>query len=431
VQANLSATNTAASNAAASESAAAASQSAANTSALAAAASASSITGAQAATAASALAAAGSATTAGNSATAAAAAQAAAQGYATTASAQAAAAALSASAMANISGKNSIINGMGLIAQRGASFTTTTAGNFYGGPDRFQIANGSSGANIQQSQGTMVIGGVTYPCITQTCTNTYTPNLTGVNYCGGIQQPIESFNCYKLQGQAATLSFWFQGITAGAYSCCLRAGNGSSYSAVYQFQYTTAGVPQFIVFNIPTVPQMGLIANSVQGMTINIAPCNQGTYVQPAGHNGQWQVGNYLGSGADIIWLGKAGNYVSATMIQLEPGPVATPYEWEDVGITFLKCLRYYVASLCLQGTLYIATAAGISANLPVPMRVVPTLGGFSNLNIFGGGAPTSPGVVNTNGTTAFTAAAQVDWASSSGSVGMTLFGICSCTAEF
>jgi hypothetical protein len=73
-------------------------------------------------------------------------------------------------------------------------------------------------------------------------------------------------------------------------------------------------------------------------------------------------------------------NYWQVTGIQLEAGAVATPFEFEDIGVTLAKCQRYYyriqpgVAGRHLSfGANYGTTINRTSNFLPVSMRAAPT----------------------------------------------------------
>jgi hypothetical protein len=328
-----------------------------------------------------------------------------------------------------IRGKNRIINGTGVINQRGNTAFGTTAGSLYGGPDRWMFVNGSSGAGITQSQGSMTINGVTQPSIAQTVT-TAVASLSAGNYLGGLHQRVEGFNAYDLMGQPVTLQFWFKSSVAGTYSVALLDGT-STNSCVEQFTYTTASTPQFVTITFPAIPSNAVVPfSNATGLQIRIGALNNGTYAAPSGSLGAWTAANYITGTNNAAWASTVGNVMQATLVQLEAGTVATAFETEDPSITYLRCLRYHASNLVFQGTLYITTAAGVMAPLPIPMRAIPTVGAFTNLNIYGAGSPTSPGVVNTSGTTTMVAYAQIDWASSSGSVGLTMFATASVDAE-
>lgn len=288
--------------------------------------------------------------------------------------ANAASTAFVAAAIAPFTGKNRIINGMGLVNQR----TNTALGvnvSGYGGPDRWQAGASGSGAAITQTQGSMVINGVNYACINQTAATAGT-TFTGANYVLGIAQPIEGLNCYDLMGQQATVSFWFQAAVAGSYSVAVK-GYTTAISNVTQFTYNTANTPQRVVITLPALPAtLAIPFSAAGGLYLYIGACNQGTLTSASGHSNAWQAGSFFSSPADVMWANTAGKYIAATMIQLEAGSQATPYEWLDSGRVLEQCLRY---CWVLAGAgLYLAagstTSVNTQLNCPVPMRATPTV---------------------------------------------------------
>lgn len=291
-----------------------------------------------------------------------------------------------------IVGKNRIINGMGLAIQRGnTAFAVNASG--YGGPDRFACNNSGTGAAITQSQGQITANGTTYPSVTQTVVTAGT-SYTGTNYLTGICQSIEGANCFDLMGQEVTLSFLFQASVAGLYSAALR-GYATSSSNLTQFNYTTAGAPQRVVITLPGVPtSMAIPGTSAGGLVLHIAACTQGTYCSPSGFSGVWQTGEFFGSPSDTMWGSTVGHYISATMIQLEAGPVATEFEWIDYGRLLRQCQRYYwlwgASSVNIAG-MHTNTTTGYSFGLryPVTMRATPSgllVGSWLWTNATGGG---------------------------------------------
>jgi hypothetical protein len=70
-------------------------------------------------------------------------------------------------------------------------------------------------------------------------------------------------------------------------------------------------------------------------------------------------------------------NYWQITGVQLEAGSVATPFEFEDFGVTLAKCQRYYQRTTGTRNfgitTAQIATDAYGYIPLPCSMRVPPT----------------------------------------------------------
>jgi hypothetical protein len=85
-------------------------------------------------------------------------------------------------------------------------------------------------------------------------------------------------------------------------------------------------------------------------------------------------------------------NYFQITGVQLEVGAVATPFEFEDFGVTLAKCQRYYhrrtaSAAYSVFNHFGFADSTTNTFNLltfPVTLRTAPTAVDFSTLRAFG-----------------------------------------------
>ena len=184
-----------------------------------------------------------------------------------------------------------------------------------------------------------------------------------------IGQTIESINCYDLSGQSITLSFWAK---AGA-----------------NFSGATMGVQ----VNTGTVADQG--GSSYYTWTGLGGPINTGVTLTTT-----WTKYTFTGTvGAGVLEMiavffftgtGTAGADDSfyITGVQLEPGPVATPFERKLYGQVLTDCQRYFVK---LGGTtayedfgtgwFTTTTAMNFWATMPVQLRVIPTLVQTGTLN--------------------------------------------------
>ncbi|WYW03861.1 tail fiber assembly [Pseudomonas phage vB_PpuP-Pori-2] len=238
-------------------------------------------------------------------------------------------------ALANIPGRNVLINGAMMVANRGASVTVPDSTGLYGGPDRWICVN-SAGGGMSQYISTSS-GADPIPTIVQQVTATPT-DLSTTHYLGGIQQRIEGYNARKLVGKALTLSFLFQANINGVYSVALRGGT-TPQSWISTFNYTGGGAPQRFSFAIPAVPSaMNVVGNNSIGMELHIGAHNNGTYSTTTLG---WQAGTFMKFNASTGWSSTVGNYISAGEVQLEIGP-KSDYEHEDISVTLTRCQRYF-----------------------------------------------------------------------------------------
>jgi hypothetical protein len=328
------------------------------------------------------------------------------------------------SALATIQGKNRIINGAMLFQQRAAVSVTGAA--VYGAVDRYCSGINGAGGAMTLEAGSLVYNGVTYSTARMVVTSPATNLSASLNWTG-LMQRIEGFQCYDLVGQPVALQFVMQSTLAGAsYNVSLQDSAGL-YSWCESFTLP-ANTPTLVQFSIPPLPAAMTVArNNATGLVLRIGQCNNANLT--TNNLGVWQAGNFQGTGSGSGWCTQNGATLDVTLLQLEKGLVCTPFEWEDVSHTVTRCLRYYVGSVTMTGSLFNVQNAGITGYLPVTMRAAPSLSGATNLNIIGVGTPPSPGLVSAQ-STPLTAYQQIDWTPGSGALGMTLSGICSANAE-
>jgi hypothetical protein len=268
-------------------------------------------------------------------------------------------------------GKNRVINGCCRVQQRG-SFVATSTLNGYGGPDRFRVSNSSAGGTITQSAATLTYNGVVRPAVLQVATVAAT-NIAGTNFWAGINYRFEGYNVYDLVGQPVAISFIFQANNAGTYSVSLIDG-GSTFSYVTTITVATASVPQLFTILVPAIPAgASMPCSTATGLVLWIGACNTGTF-QTSTLNA-WQAGNFISAAGALSWATTAGAAISLTELQLEAGPIATPFERRSVEQEVAFCQRYYnTVSYRVDVALQASTnISSMTVTYPVTMRAQPT----------------------------------------------------------
>jgi hypothetical protein len=299
------------------------------------------------------------------------------------------AAAVNAGIASTVGMKNRIINGDCRVVQRA---TATFANNVFGhaGPDRYLAANTGAGGSFTQSAGTLVDGGVTKPCVTQTVTSPVA-DLSTNKYWTGISQVIEGYNCYDLVGQQVTISFLFKASVAGTYCVAMRdagIGAGATYSFVTSFAALANTVTKVVV-NVPTIPiGAAMPATNGRGCEVWIGAQNSGVYSTAT--NGSWVAGNYFVLGSHTQWGTTNGANISVAELQLEVGSQATEFEYRSFGAELALCQRYFYAfnpfGMGVSGTTNSLLAFRPH---PVQMRTTPIFNhNFTDAN-YVGTAPT------------------------------------------
>lgn len=241
--------------------------------------------------------------------------------------------------------RNKLINGAFSLWQRGTSFSASghVADRWYWG-----LAAGAAGTLIRTAVGPGELYGGHNPAHALAWSRTAT---TGTDV---IEQKIEDVRA--LSGRRVTLSFDARADAPGSIQVDVTQffGDGGSPSpSVYvpvQSVAVTASLQRFkLVFDVP----------SALGKTLGTT-------------------GNDF-TGVRFLFPASFGNFTNFILVnvQIEEGPVATPFESRPPAVELALCQRYYqrYTDLLLQG--YNAGAAAIHNDfiLPVEMRAAPTVG--------------------------------------------------------
>lgn len=244
-------------------------------------------------------------------------------------------------------GKNRIINGDFRIAQRGTSVACPVGALTYTA-DRWLV--GVTGAATVVGIASEAAPPFNY------LISAGVAGQTGLSF----RQRIERGNIRDLAGKQVTLSFNFY-TAGGTYAKSIiiyRANAENDFSAVTQiFSATPADTTarQSVTFTLPAEA-----ANGVEVMFL---------------------VNN----------LNNSGHAAVLFEVQLEEGPVATPFERRPVGLELMMCQRYYQVALGLA-SMY-ASAGGIGCrgmfSFEVAMRITPTLLNAGAIVSINAGAPT------------------------------------------
>jgi hypothetical protein len=302
--------------------------------------------------------------------------------------------------------RNVVINGAMQVAQRGTSTASITASAYYTA-DRFATANTTLGTWTQSVEADAPTGSGFRNSLKMLCTTADASPAAGDGL--RIDQNIEGQNLQQfLKGTASakqfSVSFWVKSNVTGTYIVWLYDEDNSRHvAASYSVLVSATWEKKTITFPADTT---GAFSND-NGRSLYLS------FWLGAGSNytsgtlaTTWA--SYTAANAAVGQTNLAAatsNYWQITGIQLEAGSVATPFEFEDYGVTLAKCQRYFqTISSKDAGDSYIVgfgpaqawgagSVSGAQAMLPVPMRSTPTLtvsgtgaqvyspnqGGFSN----------------------------------------------------
>ena len=229
--------------------------------------------------------------------------------------------------------RNRIINGNFDIWQRGVSFSTS---NTYSA-DRWHLT---------------VSGTVT---LTQETSDVPSGSTIAAKWTAGagssyaqLRQYIESDTVKKLRGKTVTASFL--GKLSANFTGTL----------VFEIYYSTASdtVAAFSGIAVPGVINVGTLSSS------GYSQCTS-TFTVPTN-----AVGLYIGVVPTSTQASTA--YALIAQVQLEPGSIATPFEFRPYGTELALCQRYGVKLGVLYGYVFTSTSIQGVISHP-PMRIAPT----------------------------------------------------------
>jgi hypothetical protein len=279
---------------------------------------------------------------------------------------------------------NAIINGAFEINQRG--FSSSTATDTYGF-DRWQMFTAGDGSTTYSAQ-TFTPGTGPAGYESTNFARLVSASQTSSAAVSRLQQAVEDVRTFA--GQTITVSFFAKAATgtpkiALELSQSFGSGGSSLVNTIGgQATISTAWARYFLTVSVP----------SVSGKTI--------------GAGSLLRVNFYTSAGTDFNArtdsLGIQSNTFDIWGVQLEAGPVATPFRRNANSIQgeLAACQRYYYRNTAIGTFNYYSTALASTTTaaqgqvlFPVTMRTAPTSVDFSNLTLYDG--------VNFNAVTALT----------------------------
>jgi hypothetical protein len=257
--------------------------------------------------------------------------------------------------------RNRIINGNFAIGQRGTTFASSANNDDAYTLDRWYILSDGNDA-IDVTQETSVVPTNQKYAIAL--------DVETTNKKFGIAQIIESDNCVGLTGGTVTLSF------KAKVSAITKLDNVKA--AIVAWSGTADTVTSDIISawgaegTNPT-----LIANA----TYENTPANLNVTTSYATYSVTASVDTASTTNIIVfIWSDvtdtTAGDFLYVTDVQLEPGPVATPFEQRPIGTELALCQRYFLSATTSSTLNVSGSTANVSyvGNFPVTMRANPTI---------------------------------------------------------
>ena len=277
--------------------------------------------------------------------------------------------------------KNRLINGDMKIDQRWTGSSNTWPGSATFTVDRWQIENTQSGKiTFQQNHGSVTppAGFTNYIGLKVAATATI-----GASDYFLFFQNIEGNNLYdfdlgKSTASVFTLSFWAYSNVTGTLGAVIKS-SGQNYSYPFTYTINSANTWEYKTVTVarPTSGTWGTGTSGTLLIGFNLG-CGSTYSGSP---DGTWQSVNVVSATGGASLMGSTSNYLYLTGIQVEKGPVATPFEFRHYGTELNLCKRYYwqIVSgtgqeIMINGTAFQTNQWETVVTYPVEMRSVPTI---------------------------------------------------------
>lgn len=193
-----------------------------------------------------------------------------------------------------------------------------------------------------------------------------------------VSQKVEGLNAASFgfgqsQSGYVTLSFWAYSTKTGTHCVSLR---NSAANRAYVGEYTVfaSNTWEKKTVTIPVDTSGTWLYDTGTGVTV--------TWCLAAGTNyqttaGAWAAGNYVASANQVNCMDSTSNSFRIALCRLEPGKVATQFEWRPRTTEELLCARYCPSftgiGAIAAGHAYSTTNALVEFVFIVPPRVAPT----------------------------------------------------------
>lgn len=295
-----------------------------------------------------------------------------------------------------LSNRNVVINGAMQIAQRGTSTASITAADVFV-VDRFatnlsalgtwtmsQESDAPTGSGLRKSLKMLVTTADASPAA-----GDFAAIKTGLE-----GQNLQQFLKGTASAKAFTMTLWVKSGTTGTFIAELvDADNTRFCSQSYTVNAANTWEKKTLTFPADTTGafdndnalSLAIVFYLAAGSTRNSGTLQTTWGTSSTTNRATGQVNLAAAAVAET-------NYWQITGVQLEAGAVATPFEFEDYGVTLAKCQRYFQRHTA--GTAYGVFGIGIAVSttlIPcyvdsiVPFRTVPSSVTVSNVGVYDG----------------------------------------------
>ena len=302
-----------------------------------------------------------------------------------------------AGALLGVGRKNLIINGNQNIDQRhdgSATANFSSSGQFV--TDRWEGYNGNGGTISGQRVEDAPPG---FKRSLKLTVGTAAASRAANAYAG-MYYTVEGFDANRFAwgtsgAKFATISFWVKSSVAGLYTVAVRDNAFTSYYiATYYINFINTWEYKTVTIPPPTSGSFG----AGNGLGFSLFFClDTGSNAQGTVNSWRIGAGNYYATSGMAPLFATSGNTWQITGVQMEVGKNATEFEHRSYGEELALCKRYYqkigdtaTNEITLGGYSVSGSTIYHSIQLPVEMRVVPTLTQVGSLYSVRSGQPGS-----------------------------------------
>ena len=280
-----------------------------------------------------------------------------------------------------LSHRNIVINGAMKVAEHG---TSSAGGEGYKTVDRFQYYKSGTNETPNQAQVDVAAGTTPY---TLGFRKAYQVENGNQSSAGGsdlvfietnleAQDIVNSGWNYLSSSSYITLSFWVKSSVAQNFYGYLITVDGTAYKYPFETGSLSADTWTKVTKTIPGNSNLQFDNNSDKGLGIVWWPFLGDGYTDSGVSLDTWATWSSGTRTPDATntWYLTNDSTFEITGVQLEAGPVATPFEHRSFQDELLRCQRYYYAH---KGPLWGHVSAGdhldVALYFPVPMRATPS----------------------------------------------------------
>ena len=308
-----------------------------------------------------------------------------------------------------LSHRNLIINGDFQVAQRASSSNN----NGYTSVDRWKIESSNITHNSTKSQ--------------QSLSSSDTPYTLGFRRFARIalaQAGVVAANSYvefhhKMEAQNVsnsgwnynstssfiTLQFWFRCSTNQTFYAWVTSTDGTNKRFTFSFTASGNNAWTKVTKTIPGASGIQIDNDNGEGFNVVIAPFYGTDYTGSVSLD-TWVTKNDATHSPDYAstWLTAGASTFDITGVQLEVGPVATPFEHRSYADELRRCQRYFIRipdQNASSGYYFLAQGAGHDNNaflcnfhFPTTMRSNPSLTTTGSLRAYNGGTVTISSII-------------------------------------